>query len=190
MAKVQMGAQPTLYPLPVVMIGAHINGKPNFMTVAWCGVLSSAPPMLSISISSQMYTHNGIRENMSFSVNLPSIDLVKEADYCGITSGADTDKIKTCRFKVFYGKNPDVPMIEQCPVNMECRVVNIYNSGKSYLIIGQIEETHISDDCLTGGRPDVDKIKPLAYARGTSPRYYALGEAIADAFSIGKKLKT
>ena len=72
---------------------------------------------------------------------------------------------------------------------MECRVVNVYNSGQAYLIVGQIEETHISDDCLTGGKPDVDKIKPLAYARGTAPRYYALGEIIADAFSIGNELK-
>ena len=68
--------------------------------------------------------------------------------------------------------------------------MNIYNSGRSYIIIGQIEETHISDDCLTEGKPDLDKIKPLAYARGTSPRYYALGEIIADAFSIGKRLKS
>ena len=190
MPKVQMGAQPMIYPLPVAMIGSHVNNKPNFMTVAWCGVLSSAPPMLSISIGSRNYTQNGIRQNMSFSVNIPSIDLVKEADYCGITSGANADKIKTCGFKVFYGKNSDAPMIEQCPINMECRIVNIYNSGRSYIIIGQIEETHISDDCLTEGKPDLDKIKPLAYARGTSPRYYALGEIMADAFSVGKKLKS
>ena len=190
MPKVQMGAQPMIYPLPVAMIGSHVNNKPNFMTVAWCGVISSAPPMLSISIGSRNYTQNGIRQNMSFSVNIPSIDLVKEADYCGITSGANTDKIKTCRFKVFYGKNPDAPMIEQCPINMECRIANIYNSVRAYIIIGQIEETHISDDCLTEGKPDLDKIKPLAYARGTSPRYYALGEIMADAFSVGKKLKS
>jgi flavin reductase (DIM6/NTAB) family NADH-FMN oxidoreductase RutF len=190
MSKVKIGAQPIVYPLPVALIGSHVHSKPNFMTIAFCGVLSSAPPMLSISISSRNYTQNGIRQNMSFSVNIPSIDLVKEADYCGITSGANTDKVKTCRFKVFYGKNPDIPMIEQCPINMECRVVLINTSDKGYLITGQIEETHVSDDCLTEGKPDVDKIRPLAYARGTSPRYYALGEIIADAFSIGKELKS
>ena len=189
MAKVQLGPQTMLYPMPVVMVGSMVDGKPNFMTVAWCGIVNGSPPMISIAIGSHNYTQKGIRENMAFSINIPSVALVKEADFCGITSGADIDKAAVCNFNVFFGNNENAPLIEQCPVNLECRAAHTVDFDGVYLILGRIEESHVSDDCLTRGKPDVTKIKPLAYTRGPSPKYYALGEVIGDAYSIGKSLK-
>jgi flavin reductase (DIM6/NTAB) family NADH-FMN oxidoreductase RutF len=123
---------------------------------------------------------------MAFSVNVPSVDLVKETDYCGIATGPDVDKVKVCQFNVFYGKLDTAPLIDQCPVNLECKVVHILDLGSHDLIVGRIEETHVSDDCLTEGKPDVNKIKPLVYSAN---QYYALGENIGRAFNIGKELK-
>ncbi|MDD5287552.1 MAG: flavin reductase family protein [Dehalococcoidales bacterium] len=190
MTKVQLGPQPSLYPMPVVMVGTNIDGKPNFMTVAWCGIVNGSPPMISIAIGSHNHTQKGIRQNMAFSINIPSTDIVKEADFCGITSGADVDKVSICKFKLFNGKTANAPMIEQCPINMECKVAQIFDWGGVYFIIGRIEETHVSDNCLTRGKLDAGKLKLLAYTRAPSPKYYALNEVIGDAYSIGKSLKT
>jgi flavin reductase (DIM6/NTAB) family NADH-FMN oxidoreductase RutF len=90
---------------------------------------------------------------------------------------------------VFYGKLDNAPLIEQCPVNLECKVVHILDLGSNSLVIGQIEETHVSDSCLTDGKPDVNKIKPLIYTTAPASQYQALGKVLAKAFSIGKELK-
>jgi flavin reductase (DIM6/NTAB) family NADH-FMN oxidoreductase RutF len=144
MKKVTLGPQTLNYPLPAFLIGAKVNGKPNFMTVAWCSIANSDPPMISVAIRHQHYTCEGIKQNGNFSVNLPSISLVKETDYCGIVSGAKEDKAAICGFKVFYGKLQAVPLIDQCPVNLECKVIHELNLGSHALFIAQIEETHVS----------------------------------------------
>ena len=115
--------------------------------------------------------------------------MVAETDYCGITSGTKADKAKDCNFEVFYGKLETAPLIEQCPVNLECKVAHMLELGSHMLIIGKIEETHVSDSCLTGGRADVNKIKPLIFTMSPVSQYQALGEVIGKAFSIGKELR-
>jgi flavin reductase (DIM6/NTAB) family NADH-FMN oxidoreductase RutF len=126
---------------------------------------------------------------MTFSVNIPSTDLVKETDYCGLVSGAKTDKVRDCNFKIFYGVLKNAPLIEQCPVNIECEVQHILNMGSHSLVVGRIIETHVSEDCLTNGQPDVNKIRPLIYNPRPSPGYYAIGKKVAKAFSVGKEIK-
>ena len=189
MAKVRMGAQPLIYPMPVFLVGANVAGRPNFLAVAWGGIANGEPPMVSVAVRYQRYTHDGIKQNGTFSINIPSADMVREADYCGLVSGARVDKIAACNFDVFYGKLSDVPLIEQCPVNLECRVVHTLDLESHSLFVGRIEETHISEDCLTGGKPDIGKIKPLAYITSPASQYRVLGEVIARAFSCGKGLK-
>ena len=189
MTKVTLGPQTLIYPMPALLIGANVDGKPNFMTAAWCGIANGEPPMISVAIRHSRHTHKGIRQNMTFSVNVPSTDLVKEADYCGLASGARVNKVEVCNFSVFYGRLSNAPLIEQCPVNLECRVVHILNLGSHSLFVGRIEETHVSESCLTDGKPDVDKIKPFIYTTDPAIHYQAFGEVIAKAFSIGKQLK-
>lgn len=189
MGKTQIGPTTLIYPMPTVLVGADVDGKPNFLAIAWCGVAGSQPPMISVSLRANRYTHKGIRQNMAFSVNVPSVDQVKEADYCGIRSGSAVDKVAVCNFNVFYGNVPGAPLIEQCPVNLECRVAHIIELGSHWLIVGRVEETHVSDDCLTDGRPDVDKIRPFIFVTQPLPRYQAYGEVIARAFSVGLELE-
>lgn len=189
MGKTLMGLQTLIYPMPTLLVGANVNDKPNFMTVAWGGIANSEPPMISVAIRHQRYTLRGIRQNMTFSVNVPSTDMVRETDYCGITSGSKVDKVEVCKFKVFYGKLSNAPLIEQCPINLECKVAHILDLGSHSLVIGRIEETYVSESCLTDGKPDVNKIKPFAYIPSLSAQYHVLGNAIAKAFSIGKELK-
>ena len=144
MGKTLMGPQTLIYPMPVLIIGANVDGKPNFMTLAWGGIANGEPPMISVAIRHQRYTLKGIRQNLTFSVNIPSTNLVKETDYCGSISGSKVNKVEACQFNVFYGKLDNAPLIEQCPINLECRVVHILDLGSHSLIVGRIEETHIS----------------------------------------------
>jgi len=189
MTKKELGPQPLLFPNPAVLVGAMVDGKPNFATFAWCGITGGEPPTISVGIRHERHTLKGIHQNRAFSVNVPSADLIKETDYCGMVSGAKTDKAKDCGFKVFYGTLDSAPLIEQCPVNLECEVLHILNLGVHAMVIGKIVQTHVSEDCLTEGAPDIMKIKPLIYSRGPSARYNAVGEVLGNAFSIGKEIK-
>ena len=184
-----MGTVGLIYPMPVLLVGADIDDKPNVITVAWGGIGNFDPPMISVAINHRRYTLKGIRQNMTFSVNVPSIDLVAETDYCGIVSGAKVDKIKVCKFNIFYGKLKNAPLIEQCPINVECKVIHLLDLGSHSLVIGRIEETYVSESCLTNGKPDFNKTKPFTYTPVPSAQYHTLGDGIAKAYSIGKKLE-
>jgi len=189
MAKITIGPQTLIYPMPVLLIGSNVDDKPNFMTVAWGGIANGEPPMISVAIRRTRHTLKGIRQNRTFSVNIPSADMVREADYCGIASGSTINKVEVCRFNVFHGELKNAPLIEQCPINLECTVINILDLGSHALVVGRIEETHVSEACLTDGKPDVNKIKPMSYIMSPATRYQALGEVLAKAFSVGKELK-
>lgn len=190
MGKITMGPQALIYPMPALLIGANVDGRPNFATVAWAGIVNSAPPMISVSLQHHRHTLRGIRQNMTFSVNVPSIDLVRETDYCGITTGSKIDKVQVCKLKVFFGKLANAPLIEQCPVNLECKVAHMLDLGSHSLVIGRIEETHVSEDCLTDGKPDANKIRPFCLITAPTSHYRGLGETIAKAFSVGTELRT
>ncbi len=120
MSKVTFGPRLLLYPTPAVVIGANVDGKANFMTAAWCGIVNGNPPMISVALQHHRHTLKGIRQSLTFSVNVPSVDLVKETDYCGVASGAKVDKVADCKLKVFYGKLETAPLVDQFPVNLEC----------------------------------------------------------------------
>lgn len=190
MDKVVVGPQRFTYLMPVTLVGANVDSKPNFMVIASCGEANAEPPMISVAIRHHRYTLRGIRQNLAFSVNVPSCNLIKETDYCGIVSGSKIDKVKACQFKVFYGKLGNAPLLEQCPVNLECRVMHTLNLGSHLLLIGSVEETHVSEDFLTNGKLDITKIKPLVYTMTTVRQYHDLGKVIAPAFSIGRELGT
>jgi len=189
MKKVTLGPQTLLYPMPALLIGSNVDGKPNFMTAAWCGIANSNPPMLTVAVQHHRHTYKGIKESGVFSVNIPSSDQVKETDYCGVISGAKEDKTAVCGFKVYYGHLLAAPLIEECPVNLECKVMHILNLGSHALVIGEIKETHVSEDCMTEGEPDVHKIKPIAFSVGLNKEYYGLGDVLATAFSVGMEMK-
>ena len=172
MTKVTKGPQPWLNPMPALLIGAVVEGKPTFMTVAWGGVANGEPPMVSLAIRPHRYTLLGIRENSQFSVNVPSISQIKEVDYCGIRSGDKNNKVEKCGFDVFYGTLENAPLIEQCPINLECTVKQIVTLDSHLLVIGLIAETHVSDDCL-------DEQGAIDFAT-TDPEYLAAADFFAQ----------
>ncbi len=189
MAKVTIGARTLLYPLPTVLVGANVNDRANFMAVAWCGIVNSRPPMLSVSLQYPRHTLKGIRQNDTFSVNIPSVDNVRETDYCGIFSGAERDKVADCKFTVFYGKVESAPLIDECPVNIECRVLQTVSLPSHELVIGQIEEIHVTDSCLTNDEPDVRKMNPFLWVARPTDEYWTFGKQIGKGHSMGREIK-
>lgn len=186
MAKIDIGAKPFLYPMPTTLVGAHVGGKPNYLPVAYTGIVNHNPPMISIALSKTHYTTAGIRENGTFSVNIPSEDLVKITDYCGLTSGHKVDKSQL--FEAFYGKLGTAPMIKQCPLNLECKVVQTLEMPTDALFIAEIVAVYAEERYLTDGLPDIKKLKPIVFSVADK-NYWRVGEHLAQAFSIGKELE-
>jgi flavin reductase (DIM6/NTAB) family NADH-FMN oxidoreductase RutF len=188
MVKVDLKPDRWMYPRPTLLVGSNIDGKPNFMAVGGGGVINAEPPMIGVPIRHHQYTLKGIYQNLTFSVNIPSTDQVKETDFCGIVSGSKVDKVQACGFKVYYSSLKTAPMIEQCPINLECEVVHILNLGTHAFVMGEVKGAYVSEDCLTNGKPDVKKMKPMIFSLEAS-EYSTFGEFVAKAFSIGKELK-
>ena len=196
MEKTEIDPRPLIYPCPTLIVGATIDSKANFMTAAWNGIACGNPPMISVAIRHQRYTLVGIKQNMSFSINIPSEDLVKETDYCGLVSGSKADKAEACKFNIFYGKLENAPLIEQCPINLGCKVEHILNLGSHALVIGRVEETYVSNNGLTDGKPDISKMHLFSYitrpgmSKGNpAGEYRAVGEVVGNAYSIGRDLE-
>ena len=189
MKKTKIDIMPLLFPHPTVMVGADVSGKPDFVTVAWVNIACGSPPWIAIALNGVRHSLKGVRENMAFSVNIPDTTLVKETDYCGIATGAKTDKARDCNFKVFYGEVAGAPFIEQCPVNIGCTAEHILKLGSHYLIAGPIKEILVSDDCMTDGKPDAGKIDPIIYMTYPAGTYNKVGELLGPAFRIGKEIK-
>jgi flavin reductase (DIM6/NTAB) family NADH-FMN oxidoreductase RutF len=151
--------------------------------VAFSGVAAHHPPTITISLQPHRYSLKGIKQNMTFSANIPSVAQLKEADYCGLVSGSITDKAADCGFKIFYGGLNTAPLIEQCPVNHVCQVLHILSLGSHELIIGKIIETYISEDSITNGKLDIDKARPVISIPGA--KYCIIGDQAGKSFSMG-----
>lgn len=184
MNKVPIGPRPFLTPMPAVLVGSNVDGKANFMAVAWAGVACMNPPMIAVAINKSRHTEKGIVENGTFSVNIPAAKDAVETDYCGIVSGSKEDKSKL--FEVSYGKLGNAPLIQSFPVCIECEVRHTLELGSHNLHVGEIMEIHVAEECMSGGNPDIKKIDPLVYSDAS---YFRLGETVGKAFSMGKGLK-
>lgn len=186
MVKVRVRFPPLV--LPVCLVGANVDGKANFEAIAWFTFLESEPLMVGVVSDKRHYTNRGVRENKCFSVNVPSVGLVEATDYCGLVSGSKVDKSGV--FGVFYGELEDAPMISECPVCLECRLVRVVKFSRNELLVGEVAGVYVEETCLTDGKKgDVGKVDPLLYEGGVPAYYWKLGGQVGRAFEIGKNHK-
>ena len=186
MRKIKIGNSPFLYPMPMVLVGTVVEDKANFMAVGWVSRVNFNPPMIAVALGKMHYTNKGIHKNMTFSVNVPGIDLMEKVDYCGLVSGEKIDKSQV--FDIFYGDLPSAPMIEQCPLCMECKLFSALDLPSNTLFIGEIVEAYTEERFLTDGKPDIKKIEPFTLTMPDN-NYWKVGQNAGKAWSMGKHFK-
>jgi len=182
--KKNIGRNIFIYPMPVTLVGAIVENRPNFMAVGWISRINASPPLLAISLNKSHYTAIGIRNNKTFSVNFPGTIMVEQTDYCGLVSGRTTDK--SSLFDIFYGALKTAPMINSCHLCLECNLFDIYEMPSNDLFIGEIIAGYADESCLTDGRLDLRKLDPLLLTMPDNS-YWKVGEFLEKAWSIGKK---
>lgn len=178
-----------LYPVPPVLVTCHNKkGESNMLTVAWAGTICSTPAMLSISVRKERYSHAMLMETGEFVVNLPTEDLVWETDEAGVRSGRDLNKWESLHLHQEEGKILSVPMILECPVNMECKVKQVLELGSHDLFLAEIVAVHVDSVLLDEKkRLQLEKAKLLAYSHG---QYFGLGNVLGSfGFSVRKEAK-
>jgi flavin reductase (DIM6/NTAB) family NADH-FMN oxidoreductase RutF len=182
MSKTTIAPGPYLVPMPTVLVGSMVEGRPNFMTAALCAVVNIRPPTIACGLSPKHRTCRGIVETGGFSVNLPTVEQVEITDHCGLVSGDKIDKSEL--FQTFTG-TLGVPMIVDCPVTAECRLIHRVPLEGDTVYLGEIVSVHADDGVLTNGKLDWSKMRPLIF---TFPdgHYWQLGDHVAKAWEIGK----
>lgn len=155
----------SMAPVPVVLVSCGDEKKANITTVAWTGVVNSEPPLVYVSLRENRYSYPIIKETGEFVINIPNEKLVWETDYCGTKSGAEIDKFKEAGLHAISSEKVKAPSIEECPINLECKVVEIKKLGSHQMIIGEIvtvkaEEEYVNEN----GVIQYEKANLLTYA--------------------------
>ena len=169
-------------PITVVLVGTVTEGNVNFMEVGWCMIVNLKPPMLAVSLEATRYSIGGIKEHGEFSVCIPDASMKDVADYCGLFSGRDKDKAQL--FDVFYSASKNMPLIQNCPVNLECVVKNTIEIPGRYIFVANIISALARQDVMEDGRPVIEKIDPLLMTMRDN-RYWRLGEIAGRAWKDG-----
>lgn len=188
--KTKIGRVPYIYPIPITLLGAAVHRKPNFATIGDCGLMGINPPLVYVSSHREHHTNVGILENGTFSINFPTARMLAVTDYCGTVSGRDVDK--AALFEVFYGELQTAPMIQACPVNLECRVVKEFSIQHRQVFVAEVVQTYIDESLITeqDGRKvvaDLTRLDPIIYALDN--RYYRIGEPIGTGYQESRKMQ-
>lgn len=188
MSKVVFKGSAMLNPVPAVLITSkNKNGNINVFTVAWTGTACTKPPMLTIAVRPERLSYEYIKETGIFAVNLPSADLVKKVDYCGVKSGRNVDKINEMKFKLSYGEEIDVPIIEDCPIALECKVKSITALGTHDLFLAEIAAVHVNEDLIDNeGKIHYERANLISYSHG---EYYSLPQKSIGKFGFSVRKK-
>lgn len=183
-----LGPVNALYPSLTTIVGADVDGKPNFLAVAHVGIMNHGQPQyLSFGINKGHHTPRGILEHKEFSVCVPGQELMAETDYVGLVSGRNTDKSNL--FGLFRGELAHAPLIKACPVCMECRLDRVVDFENHHVFIGEIVATHAEESVLRpDGTIDIARVRPLLFDMA-SVKYWSLGAELGQCWGAGKELK-
>ena len=188
MAKLIWPGSTQLAPVPAVLVGTGGgNFADNLITVAWVGIVCSAPPMLSISVRPERFSYQPLVETGEFTVNVPLASQAEIVEWCGVVSGREHDKFAEKKLTAVRGSKIAAPLVEECPLNLECKVKEIIKLGSHDLFLAEIVAVQVSEEYLTGtGRLDLEHNGGvLGYAHG---HYFQLGKCLGHfGFSVRKK---
>lgn len=184
-----IGAKTVTYPTPVFIVGTYDkNDVPNVMAVAWGGICCSRPPCIAISVRKATYTYENLRMRKAFTISIPSEEYVKEADYFGIASGRDVNKLSVTGLTAVKSDLVDAPYVEEFPLTIECSLLHTFEIGLHTQFIGEIKDVKASETIFRGDLPDIKKAHPIIYAPDRQ-EYYGIGKLLGNGFSMGKEIE-
>lgn len=191
MNKISFKGSAMLNPVPSVLITSeNKEGKTNVFTVGWIGTACTKPPMITAAIRPERLSYEYIKETGEFVVNLPSKDMVRTVDFCGVRSGKNIDKIKHCNLTLEQSEKVKVPSIKQCPVSLECKVKTITPLGSHDLFLAEVLAIHVEENLLDeSGKIHLEKANLICYSHG---EYFSLNSKALGKFgySVQKKKKS
>lgn len=188
MSKISWKGSALLAPVPAALVTCGTIEKPNVLTIGWTGIVCTRPAMTYISVRPERYSHDIIAETGEFAINLTTSSMCRETDYCGVKSGKNTDKFADCGFHLVSAEKISVPIIEECPVALECRVTEKKLLGSHTMFLAEIVGIDVDDKFIDSkGKLNLQQCGLAAYAHG---EYFALGRKLGDfGFSVRKKKK-
>jgi flavin reductase (DIM6/NTAB) family NADH-FMN oxidoreductase RutF len=163
MVKSSANMRSCLQPVPKVLVSCRgLNGENNVLAVAYCGNCSYNPPMVMVGIVPSRYSYKMIKESGCFVVNLVEKSYKDIFDYLGSHSKRDEDKLAATKVKLEEGKMINAPILPDCPVNIECTIVDSIHTGSHEMFIGKIEYVHADETLIdAAGNIDFSKINFL-----------------------------
>jgi flavin reductase (DIM6/NTAB) family NADH-FMN oxidoreductase RutF len=185
--KRSLGRKTLVLPSPTWVVGTYdAGGKANAMTAAWGGICCSKPPSVCVSLREATYTYGAIVEREAFTVNVPSAEQAKLADYFGLASGRDRDKLATAGLTATRAEHVDAPLLDEFKLNLECKLIHTLKIGLHTLFVGEILDVKAEESILNDReRPSIETLSPPIFSPGEAA-YYAIGERIGPAFEMGK----
>lgn len=163
-------------PNPVAMISSGDMENSNIATIAWTGIINSEPMIVYVSIRPSRFSNEIITKTKEFVINLPDEKLVKVADFCGTKSGRDVDKFKICNLTKRQSDEINSPYIEECPINLECKVINIQKFDSHEMFMAEVVRTHCDKEILDeNGNLDFAKANLLSFS---GKQYFASNNVI------------
>jgi len=189
MQKRQLGPCVTFFPQPTTLVSTVGNGGAfDVMTASWVSIVSKTPPTLAVSLNRGRLTYEQIQDTGCFVVNMVPTKLAVEADYCGLRSGLDRDKLAVSGLTPVKASRVAAPLIAECPLNVECRLLRQVELGEYVLVLGEILEIHALEAAFSeDGRIDAGAFDPLVYLGGIR-EYWSLGDLAGLAYRDGKRL--
>ena len=149
MSKQSWRGSTLLNPEPPVLVSCGGLEQPNLITIGWTGTICTQPSMVSISVRPERYSHHLIKESGQFAINLPTEQLVRAVDWCGVKSGRDNDKFAACKLHAAPGSVlTDCPILEESPVNLECRVTQVIPLGSHDLFLAEVVACDVDESLL------------------------------------------
>lgn len=167
------------YPWPIVLVSCvDESGKPNIITIGASSVCSAHPPTVGIAVGVRQYSLGLINATQDFGVNLPRSDQLWQADYCGCVSGRTMNKFEAAKFTPQQATKITSPLIRECPVSMECKLIHTLHLGDHDWLVGEVVAVHVDEEILDErGHLDNTKLNPLLSLHG---EYWSAGEKLED----------
>lgn len=188
-----------LCPVPAVMVsccGTEEGAKPNIITIAWAGTINSQPPMVSISVRKERYSHPIIKESGEFVINLVDEKNCRALDWCGVRSGKDYDKFAEMNLTAMPAKGlAYAPAIAECPAYLSCKVKQVLEMGSHDVFLAEVVGVEIQDRLFDAdGSLHLEDAGLVAYNHGVYQRTQDVlgffGYSVARPDVLERRMKT